>query len=181
MAVPMRTMFSVGPRRKWCHATIKDLWEAVFSVGSVPRPYHEDQRDKPASWKLAAEVESSAVGSQLIRELLDTEAATKQRDRTLVSVWQWSVTCSHELYKFSINRLINPKHVYSPSNTWQYVEVKKQVHKLIWNDRRAVYYSSLGTVFRLIICSWNAYHKIYIKYDWFHGRPLILVNNNNAV
>jgi hypothetical protein len=40
----------------------------------------------------------------------------------LVSVCEWSVRCSHELWmcKWSINRVINPNPVYSHSHPWQY-------------------------------------------------------------
>jgi hypothetical protein len=41
------------------HATIEELWEAVLPVGSIPRLYHEDQRNKP----ITLESNESAVCS----------------------------------------------------------------------------------------------------------------------
>jgi hypothetical protein len=45
MEVLLGTMFSVGPRRQVRYETIEELWEAVFSVWSVPSLYYEDQRE----------------------------------------------------------------------------------------------------------------------------------------
>jgi hypothetical protein len=41
------------------HATVDELWEVVFPVGSIPRPYHENQQDKLVS----LESSESAVSS----------------------------------------------------------------------------------------------------------------------
>jgi hypothetical protein len=43
---------------------MEELWEAVFSVGSVPKLYHEGQWDKPISQESRGVKSSeSAVGS----------------------------------------------------------------------------------------------------------------------
>jgi hypothetical protein len=60
------TVFSVDPSRWLRHSTRKELWEAAFSVGSVLRLYHEDQRDKPVSREPGG-VEQLAVRRQIRR------------------------------------------------------------------------------------------------------------------
>jgi hypothetical protein len=73
MEVPLGTVFSVDPSRQLRHSTIEELWEVVFSVGSVLRLYHEDQRDKPVSLESRGD-EQLAVRRQTRRRTSQTIA-----------------------------------------------------------------------------------------------------------
>jgi hypothetical protein len=41
--------------------------------------------------------------------------------RKIVFLWQWSVNCSHKLFKSLINRIINPNSLYNHAIRWQHI------------------------------------------------------------
>jgi hypothetical protein len=92
------------------HATIEELLETVISVLPVPRLYNEDQL--PLRTSLETAVRREGGRCEMAVSLRGREAGSKGTStvgrryqaaqwgpwlRTLVSVRQWSVKCSHEL------------------------------------------------------------------------------------
>jgi hypothetical protein len=68
-----------SPRQYLRHAKIEELLEAVFSVMSVQKLYHEDQRDKPVNLEKSRESEVGSSETEPSEVVADNRPWGRQR------------------------------------------------------------------------------------------------------